>query len=205
MECISSTYTPLIVQSDLSGQDWTQQHILGEKFRLGEAKQPQEPLSLEKKALHMRSWTSRQSNSRRSTNLFQISGTQSRARVEKPSYTLKTPIQFNTTRPRKDWEELLKSSIATLQGAYKRMETPVVQTSETLGARLPQSHLTGLDRTEIASRALQVAAGCAMFSADYDDGSSSGSEDSYGSDGAPDTPQTIQTNKDVHIDPRLFS
>lgn len=208
MECISSTYTPVIVQPDLSGPDWTQQHMLGETIRLGQAKQTKQtrqPLSLESNAFRIKSWTSRRSSSLHT--LLQIPGTQSRVRVGKPAATLKTPIKINNTRPSKEWEELLKSSMATLQGAYKRLEAPAVPTSQTLGARWPQSHLTaGLDRTEIASRALQVAAGCAMFSADYDDeASSSGSEDSYGSGAAPETPHAMQTNEDVHIDPRLFS
>lgn len=203
MECISThPYAPIIVQPE-SGHDWAQQHILGEQLRLGQAKQSPPSLRVDN-GVPMKQWATRQSTSHRA--VLQIPDSQ--LRVPKPTQPLKTPTKTNE-RSKEEWEDMLKTSMATLQGAYSRMEVPPAPRSRSLGDRLHKPSVAGLDRTEIASRALQVAAGCSMFSAlsemDLSDAESSGTDDSYGPDDAPRTPDTVRTSEDMNIDPRLFS
>lgn len=205
MECISThPYAPIIVQPE-SGNDWTQQHILGEQLRLGQAKRS--PSMRIDHGVHMKQWATRQSTSQRAA----LHIPSSQLKVQKPTQPLKTPTKINE-RSKEEWEDMLKTSMSSLQSAYSKMEleVPPAPKSRTLGDRMHKPSVAGRDRTEIASRALQVAAGCSMFSAfnqmDISDAESSGTEDSYGSDYAPATPaDTVRTSEDMDIDPRLFS
>lgn len=229
MECISTSFAPIIFQPE-SGQDWAQQHIFGEQLRLEQTKQPSATTTtttnnniiINKKT---KQWSPRQCAGRtRHTNTLQIPSAAHPRGVQKPGGpALKTPVKTGE-RSREEWEALLTSSIAGLRGAYERLEPPPAPRRQSLGGlHRPQPDrpdLAGLDRAEVASRALQAAAGChVMFPAqmttttmmvgvdrldDADDGSSdagsSGSEDSCGSEDAPATPC-----EEMQIDPRLFS
>lgn len=194
MECLSPTHVPMIVQSG-PGQDWTKQHILGEQLRLNRTKQPLPTPFIRNPALNMKSWSNRQNTGRRA--VLHIPSSQPGARVGKAA--LKTPMK--DTKSNKEWEDLLKKSLGNLQGLYAKMEAPPAPRSQVIGDRLSKPDQTGLDRTEMVSRALQAAVGSAPFT---DESDSSGTEESYGSEDIPATPDTIRTNGDAVIDPRLF-
>lgn len=259
MECISTSYAPMIVQPD-SGHDWAQQHILGEQYRLDHTKQqqppsfsfsPSSPRSDETStntnttlSPKQRSSPHRQGAGRRALPLPlplplpTSAAQQSLGGGVQKKPVLKTPVK-TTDRTRDEWEALLTQSIASLRGAYARMEhtsqPPPAPRRQSLGAarrlQCDQPDVAGLDRTEIASRALQVAAGCSsgpggmmMFSAPLgglpayaapdaasdasscDEAESSGTEeeDDYLED-APATPGREGEGDEMHIDPRLFS
>lgn len=246
MECISTSFAPIIVQPE-SGHDWAQQHILGEQIHLGQTKQ-QPPTSSPSSSTSssnnnnnnnnntnfpMNQWSPRQSAGRRrnlpTTNTLQIPGAGAQRPGARPA--LKTPVKLGE-RSRDEWEALLTGSLASLQGAYARLQAdrdeppqpPPAPRRQSLpsGARTDTDRpdVAGLDRAEVASRALQAAAGChVMFPAQLlmaspmmgtgrlggggdddvssDAGSSSGSEDSFE---APATPV-----EEMQLDPRLFS
>lgn len=227
MECISTSFAPIIVQPD-SGSDWAQQHILGEHIRLEQTKQTtisSSPLpSASISPASPRQMSPRQGAGRlrivANNNTLQIpTSTTTHDGVQKPARpALKTPVKTGE-RTREEWEALLTGSIATLRCAYDRLEPPPAPRRQSLGEQRPD--LVGLDRAEIASRALQAAAGChVMFpaqmmtmqmmgclgrGADVDgdsasDAGSSVSGDSLMSEDAPATPC-----EEMQIDPRLFS
>lgn len=185
MECITIA-TPLIAHPD-SDRDWDEQSV----FRLPQVKQPTLYMPLTKSApvdtkrrqvRHVRRHTVQ--NIRISSAGIQKRVRFDRAPVMKPTFTITKSNNNTTTKTRKEWEDLLTSSIDGLQGLYNKMENKPTEQSPVLGDRLPKPDL--LDHTDMAFRALQIASGSPVSPSqyqteEYDGDMSSGSEDSFDS------------------------
>lgn len=202
MECITIS-TPLIVAHPDSDRDWVDHHHDDHHqsvFRLPSVKQPAPymmPLSRNaapvvlpvdtgkrRQVRHMRRHTVQ--NIRMTSN----AGIQKRVRFDRSAPLMKpssSPKNNNNTKSRKEWEDLLKSSIEGLQGLYNKIETPVVKSSPVLADRLPKPDLScAIDHANMAFRALQIASGNSVSPSqyqteEYDGDMSSGSEDSFDS------------------------
>lgn len=184
MECITIA-TPFIAHPD-SDRDWDDQAV----FRLPQVKQPTLYMPLTRNApvdtkrrqvRHVRRHTVQ--NIRISSAGIQKRVRFDRAAVMKPT----TKGGSNNTKTKKEWEDLLTSSLEGLQGLYSKMDhsNKPTEKSPVLGDRLPKPDLL-LDRTDMAFRALQIASGSPVSPSqyqteEYDGDMSSGSEDSLDS------------------------
>lgn len=215
MECITIS-TPLIAHPD-SDRDWDEQSV----FRLPQVKQPTPYMPLTRNAPVDTTKRRQVRHVRRHTvqNIrISASGIQKRVRFDRSAVAVKPVTTFKnnhttttTNRTRKEWEDLLKSSINGLQGLYNKMDnTPPAKSSPVLGDRLPKPDLSIMDRTDMAFRALQIASGSNPVSPsqyqteEYDGDMSSGSEDSFDSydteTESPATPRSARMGSEESMD-----
>ncbi|CAN8096382.1 unnamed protein product [Discula destructiva] len=204
MECITASYAPVILQPD-SEHDWANQHVLSEQLRQAENKQPLKThtsvLVQPRRQQRPGQQLPPTSSSRRSSNLL-LHIPKPTGRVSK----LITPTK-NAKSPQ-EWEALLRTAVTDLHGAYASMlQVPAAPKPQPTLPSSRRPDFSGLDRVQMASRAMQMAAGfgCAARreqSEEYDGGESSGSEADVD---APATPVSVETGEMMDIDPRLFS
>lgn len=211
MECITPTFAPFIVEQN-SEHHWAQQHAFGDSLHQAQTKQPllsqplvceplkrkQWPSSHQQPAKHQSLSSRRNSNS--NSNLF--------LQIPKHSNGVKKVVTPTKARSPVEWEALLRTSLNDLRGIYANMQVPPAAPKQ------PQYNLTserpdfsGFDRIQMASRAMQMAAGFNSrgrrdTSAEYESDSSEGSEADVE---APATPVSVETGVIMNIDPNLFS
>lgn len=209
MECIS---TPIIAHPD-SDRDWDeQQHHV---FSLPQDQKPVPYMPLtrngpvdtkRRQVRHMR---------RHTVQNIRITGLPKRVRFDRSAIVkpTSTSAASKSTKTRKEWEELLKSSLVGLQGLYHNIHPPAapmpaIQQSPVLGDRLPKPDLLALslDHTSLAFRALQIASRSPVSPSqyqteEYDGDMSSGSEDSYDTEGeSPATPQSVRMGSEESME-----
>lgn len=114
-----------------------------------------------------------------------------------------TPTKTPTKSPQ-EWAALLTSATQTLQTMYANMPSaapPAAPKAPRSMAYNERPEFEGLDRVQLASRAMQMAAGFAARDPDSD-GESSASESEVE---APATPMGVGEGMMMDIDPQLFS
>lgn len=118
-----------------------------------------------------------------------------------------------TKNPRSisEWEALLQTSHTGLRGAYAKLSQqqvppPAPKPAARAVRRMPD--FSRMNRVQMASRAMQMAAGCGALrrpgssSSSSSEGSDDGSEDEEMD--APATPVGVESGAMMDIDPRLF-
>ncbi|KAJ4413466.1 hypothetical protein N0V82_008540 [Gnomoniopsis sp. IMI 355080] len=213
MECIATSYAPLIVEPD-SANDWTKQHVLSEQLRQAEHKQPtttNNSLSTTSStitnttkrlsAAHPPPPSKRQRTQNNNLLLLHIPGPTSRVH----KYVV-TPTKTPTKSPQ-EWAALLHSATQTLQSIYANNNNNNILAAPAAPRRAPipeRPEFEGLDRVQLASRAMQMAAGFHHHAVDSsDDGEYSSASESEVE--APATPMGVDEGVMMDIDPQLFS
>lgn len=212
MECIATSYAPLIVEPD-SANDWTKQHVLSEQLRQAEHKQPtttNNNLSTSStitttittkrlSAAHPPLPSKRQRTQNNNHLLLHIPGPTSRVH----KYVV-TPTKTPTKSPQ-EWAALLHSATQTLQSIYANNNNNMLA-APAAPRRAPMAErpeFEGLDRVQLASRAMQMAAGFHHAADSSDDGEYSSASESEVE--APATPMGVGEGVMMDIDPQLFS
>lgn len=207
MECITPTFSPFIVEQD-SEHHWTQQHAFGEQLHQAHAKQPL--LSHSNVLPKRKQWPSSHQqpikdqplSSRRSSN----SNSNLFLQIPKHSSGVQKVVTPTKSKSPVEWEALLRTSLNNLQGAYANIQVPAAPRQPQRKMSSERPDFSGFDRIQMASRAMQMAAGFNSrgrrdMSAEYDS-ESSGSEADVE---APATPVSVETGVMMNIDPLLFS
>lgn len=219
MECITPTFAPFIVEQD-SEHHWGQQHAFGDSLfgeQLHQA-QPKQPMLSHSNVLPKRKqWPSSHQqpaksqlplSSRRNSNSSNLY-----LQIPKHAAGVQKVVTPTKAKSPLEWEALLRTSLNDLRGAYANMQVPPAaprQPQYKLSSQRPD--FSGFDRIQMASRAMQMAAGFNIrgrrdMSAEYSDsGESSASEsESEAEVEAPATPVTMEMGVMMNIDPQLFS
>lgn len=198
MEFSTSPSSPLILHPECE-KDWAHQHhALEHTLRWNEAKQTDSLPLRRSSVLSIKRQASQSDVSRRPA--------EKRRRINKPAVVTRQRNAVEKSRSSGDWEQLLNSSIRSLQGLYEKMDAPVVPRSQVLGDRF-NIRLVETDATTMASQAMHRASGCCSEGGinedDSDRSSSSETEDSSDSDNnseGPATPDAMHFNEDIDID-----
>lgn len=234
MACIATSYAPLILEPD-AANDWTKQHVLSEHLRQAEHKQPtttttstststSSTASKRSSNHHHYNHNHNQHPSKRlrhqpSHLLLHIPGPQptTTTRIHKAAIT---PTTKTPTKPPQHWAALLTSATHTLQSIYAATaaanttcnipSTPSLPPPPPAPLRRRSSstrsdEFEGLDRIQLASRAMQMAAGFAWTRARHDDDDYDESSASESEVEAPATPVGVGEGVMMDIDPALFS
>lgn len=207
MECIATSYAPLILEPD-STSDWTKQHVLSEQLRQAEHKQPTTTTTTTSTSTTSTTASKRLSTHPHSASKRPRHHHHNQLHIPNPTTSrLHQPILITPTNPLpppppkspQHWADLLASATTTLHSLYAHLPPPPPAPKARRSAPPLPEFAAGLDRVQLASRAMQMAAG---FAAHDEDDESSGSESEVE---APPTPVGVAEGVMMEIDPRLFA